>query len=67
MSERAGVPPTVLQAILERDFEAMPEDVALGFRFAEASLAHDPEADELREQVVAPVGQAWTHLARLRH
>lgn len=57
MSERAGVPPTVLQAILERDLEAMPEDVALGFRFAEASLAHDPEADELREQVVARWGK----------
>ncbi|AGA27653.1 hypothetical protein [Singulisphaera acidiphila] len=57
MSEHAGVPPRVLQAILERDFEAMPEDVALGFRFAEAALAHDPEADGLREQVVARWGK----------
>lgn len=57
MSERAGVPPQVLQAILERDLGAMPEDVALGFRFAEATLAHDPEADGLREQVVARWGK----------
>ncbi|WP_406694987.1 hypothetical protein V5E97_28490 [Singulisphaera sp. Ch08] len=57
MSEREGVPPQVLQAILERDLEAMPEDVALGFRFAEATLAHAPEADELREQVVSRWGK----------
>lgn len=57
MAEREGVPPAVLRAILERDIQAMPEDVALGFRFAEAALAHAPEADELREQVVARWGK----------
>lgn len=57
MAEREGVPPEVLRAILERDLQAMPEDVALGFRFAEATLAHDPEADGLRDQVVARWGK----------
>jgi hypothetical protein len=57
MSERAGVRPEVLQAIVQRNLQEMPDDVALGFRFAEASLAHDAEANELREQVVAKWGQ----------
>lgn len=57
MAEREGVPQEVLRAILERDLEAMPEPVALGFRFAEATLAHAPEAGELREQVVARWGK----------
>lgn len=57
MAEREGVRPEVLQAILERDIEAMPEEVALGFRFAEATLAHAPEADALREQVVSRWGK----------
>lgn len=56
MAEREGVPPAVLRAILERNPEAMPEDVALAFRFAEAVLAHAPEADALRAQVTARWG-----------
>jgi hypothetical protein len=56
MAEQEGVSPEVIWAIVERDTQAMPEEVALGFRFAEASLAHAPEADELREQVVARWG-----------
>lgn len=57
MAEGEGVPAPVLRAILEGDAGAMPDGVALAFRFAQASLAHDPEADALREQVVARWGK----------
>jgi hypothetical protein len=52
MAERAGVPAAVLRAILAGDAEALPAEVALGLRFAQATLAHDPAADELRAEIV---------------
>jgi hypothetical protein len=57
MAERAGVPPQVLRAILEGDESAMPPDVALAYRFARATLAHDPEADGLREEILRLWGE----------
>jgi len=57
MAQRAGVDPAVLRAIVARDFAAMPFDVALAARFAEASLRHAPEADDLREEVVRRFGR----------
>lgn len=51
MAERSGVDPKVLRAIVERDFAQMPEDVRLAVRFAEATLCHSSEADDLREEV----------------
>ena len=52
MAEREGVDPAVLRAIVARDFAAMPYDVALAARFAEKSLRHAPEADDLRDEVL---------------
>ncbi|HUH83733.1 MAG TPA: hypothetical protein VLX85_03945 [Stellaceae bacterium] len=57
MAERAGVAPAVLRAVLQADERAMSADASLGFRFARAVLAHDPEADGLREAVVARWGK----------
>lgn len=57
MAEREGVKPDVLRAVLEGDESAMPPDVALAYRFARATLAHDPEADEFREEVVRKWGK----------
>jgi hypothetical protein len=57
MAERAGVDPAVLRAIVGRDFAAMPYDVALAARFAEASLRRAPEADDLREEVLRRFGK----------
>jgi hypothetical protein len=57
MAERAGVPADVLRAILEGDESAMPADVALAYRFARATLAHDPEADTFREEIVRKWGE----------
>src|SRR5579884_2955666 len=52
MAERDGVDPAVLRAIVARDYAAMPYEAALAARFAEASLRHTPQADDLREEVV---------------
>jgi hypothetical protein len=57
MAERDGVDPAILRAVVARDFVAMPFEVALAARFAEASLRHAPEADELREEVLRHWGK----------
>ena len=57
MAEREGVDPAVLRAIVTRDYAAMPYQVALAARFAEATLEHAPEADDLRQEVIAQFGK----------
>lgn len=57
LAEREGVDPAVLRAILARDITALPEDAALGVRFAEAVLAHDVAADALRDKIVRRWGK----------
>jgi len=52
MAQRQGVDPAVLRAVVARDFAAMPYEVALAARFAEKTLAHAPEANDLREEVL---------------
>lgn len=52
MAERSGVDPRVLRAVLTEDAAAMPADVALAWRFARATLDHDPEADRYRDEIV---------------
>ncbi|HEY4241199.1 MAG TPA: hypothetical protein VGM88_15355 [Kofleriaceae bacterium] len=52
----AGVPPTILAAILEDHGAAMGADAFLGVRFARAVLARDVAADELRAEVLAKHG-----------
>src|SRR5262249_1470949 len=54
-AERDGVPADVLKALIAGDVRAMPDDMVLAYRFAKASLAHDPGADELRAGIV----QRW--------
>jgi hypothetical protein len=49
---QAGVPAPAVAAIIAGDEAAMTSEVALGFRFARALLAHAPEANELREEIV---------------
>ena len=57
MAIAAGVDPKVMRAVAQRDYAAMPEDVVLAVRFAEASLAHSPQADEPREEIVRRWGK----------
>jgi alkylhydroperoxidase family enzyme len=52
MAQREGVDPAVLRAVVARDYTAMPYEVALAVRFAEKTLRHAPEADDLREEVL---------------
>jgi hypothetical protein len=52
MALRDGVEPRTIAGVLEGTEAALPEDVRLGVRFARATLAHDPAADELREAIV---------------
>ena len=52
-----GVTPRVLASILRGDVDAMTEEVALGVRFARAVLAHAPEADSYRDEIVARWGK----------
>jgi len=52
MAERRGVPPEVLRAILADDVAAMPDEVALAWRFTKAVLAHDEAADDYRAIIV---------------
>lgn len=51
MAERAGVDAAVLRAVLTGDAAAMPEHVALVWRFTRATLRHDPEADRFRDDI----------------
>lgn len=53
MAERAGMKPETLRAIVTGNEAAMPEDAALGWKFARSVLARDiAESDRLREKVV---------------
>jgi hypothetical protein len=56
MAERQGVSPAVLRAILTDDVMAMPDDVALAWRFTRATLAHDAAADGYRHEIVTRWG-----------
>jgi hypothetical protein len=56
MAERQGVSPAVLRAILTDDVMAMPDDVALAWRFTRATLAHDAAADGYRREIVTRWG-----------
>jgi hypothetical protein len=57
MAQRQGVDPAILRAIVARDLSALPSDVALAVRFAEASLNHAPEALDLRDEVLRRFGK----------
>ena len=52
MAEKQGIDAKVLRAVLAEDVEAMPDDVALAWRFTRATIDHDPSADRYREEIV---------------
>lgn len=47
-----GATARTLSSVLAGQDASLPEDVHLGVRFARAALAHDPEADPLREEIL---------------
>jgi hypothetical protein len=57
MGLEAGATPRILSQVLAGRDAALPEDVHLGVKFARATIAHHPDADELREEIVRRWGQ----------
>jgi hypothetical protein len=53
MALEAKLEPELVRALIDRDMPNLPADLALVVRFTELALAHNPEADELREQIRA--------------
>lgn len=53
MALEAGLSQALLHAIIEHDLAALPADIALVVQYTERVLAHDPQADALRDNVVA--------------
>ena len=52
MALEANVDPNVVHAIIKRDVDSLPDDIALVVEFSEHVLAHNPSADALREKIV---------------
>ena len=53
MALEAGLQPAIVRAIIEQDLPALPADIALVLQFTELVLAHDPQADALRDNILA--------------
>ncbi|NAX45395.1 hypothetical protein CAG70_00020 [Photobacterium halotolerans] len=53
MALEAKISPDIVQAIINKDFNNLPDDIALVVKFTESVLAHHPEADDYREKILA--------------
>ena len=58
MAEQQGVRPEILRALLKDDVAAMPEEVALAWRFTRATLAHDRSGRRLPRRDRQTLGAA---------
>jgi hypothetical protein len=52
MALHDGVDPKVLASIVEGNLAAMTDEVRLGVRFARLVIAHSPDADDVRDEIV---------------
>ncbi|MEQ8745866.1 hypothetical protein [Pyruvatibacter sp.] len=57
MALEAGVDPTVLSMAIAGDIEALPNDLALVYRFTKAIVNGDFQASVLRDQIVTRYGE----------
>lgn len=57
MASRAGVAPEELRAIVAGDLAKLSAEASLGYRFAKAVLAHDPQLGTLRDDIVRRWGR----------
>lgn len=57
MALEANLEADIVRAIVHRDLGHLPEDIALVVRFTDHVLAHSPEADALRERILALWGR----------
>ncbi len=51
MAEQAGVPASLLRALIAGNLDQLPEDCRLAAQFAQAVLARDARADDLRAEL----------------
>jgi len=56
-AERGGVPAALIRAVIAGDERQMTDAARLAFRFARATLAHDPAADAWRAEIEARWGR----------
>jgi len=54
---KQGVSPKLMRALVARDLTAAGEEASLGFRYAEAVMADDIEAETLREEIQKRYGE----------
>ena len=52
MALEAKVSPDIVRAIIDKDLNSLPEDIALVVQFTELVLTHNPEADDLRNKIL---------------
>lgn len=57
MALEAGLEPDLVRAIIHRDMSNLPVEIRLVVCFTDLVLAHNPEADDLRERILALWGQ----------
>jgi hypothetical protein len=57
IAERQGVQTSVLRNLIAGKADDLPEDARTGYCFAQATLAHDPDAGRLREKVIKQWGR----------
>lgn len=57
MARDRGIPDSQIAAVVAGDLAEMDADTALGYRFAQAIVARQAEADDLREEVRARWGE----------
>jgi len=55
-AERGGVAPEILRSLTLRDFDALPEEVALAARFTESTL-HHLDTKSLRREIIRRWGE----------
>ncbi|UIP29139.1 hypothetical protein [Photobacterium sp. TLY01] len=53
MALEAKISPETVQAMIDKDLNNLPEEIALVVNFTECVLAHHPEADDYREKILA--------------
>lgn len=52
MALDAEVSPEIVSAIVGKNLDQLPEEVAMVVKFTDLVLAHDPDANDLREKIV---------------
>lgn len=57
MALEAGVDPDIIRGIINKELNDLPEEIALVARFTDLVLAHNPEADDLRDKILERWGK----------